>query len=177
MKSRYIVALFAVCCLSGCASLNPSSESKAKPFDREAASTETITYKDPPPDKAVTLSVTNGITISEIDGSPVYWQAPDKGFLNVVLPAGKHKIIARGASGEKEFDMLFFEFYVYDLAVGDDSLLVINRINKPVADNSTDSKTVARSKKSSGSSSGSVWVKGHYRKNGSYVKGHYRRKK
>jgi hypothetical protein len=198
MKTK-IISLFVVCCLSGCASLNPSpAESKTEDVYTEDASTGTITYKNPSSYEAVRLLVTGRMTIVKINDDFVYWHAPDTGSLEIVLPNGKYTIVTQSDAGEKIFDKVFFSSYVYDLTSDDDSLPTIKETRKTFAGSSTGSKTAAKSKSSSGSASrsrsssasgsasgsdadsdsnsGMVWVNGYYRKNGTYVKGHWRKR-
>jgi hypothetical protein len=62
---------------------------------------DTITYKNPLPGEAVTLSITNRIIIRRIDTDSFYWQASDTGSLKIVLQAGNHNILVFSRSVEK----------------------------------------------------------------------------
>jgi hypothetical protein len=131
-------------------------------------SAETIIYKNPASNQATTLTLQKGCGIKEIDSEKVNWKAPETEDLTVVIPAGAHNILAYKNSLQKEISMNFIAGANYDIKIQNGEIVGIKK--------SEDTPKKAAGASTSSSNSGRVWVKGYYRKDGTYVRGHYRRK-
>jgi hypothetical protein len=150
MKERLYLSLLVTFFVVGCKS-TPSNQ------------LPDIVYKEASGITAATLVLKGeGTSISYFDGEAVNWTVPTNySLLKIKVPYGRHKFIMVNTIGEEEVS----EY----LSLGDE-YEISGEVGKKLS-------ITRQPAKSTGTSTGSTYVKGYRRKDGTYVRGHYRRRK
>ena len=150
MKEKLCLSLLVTLFVVGCKS-TPSNQ----PPD--------IVYKGASEITAATLVLKEeGTSISYFDGEAVNWTVPKNySSLKIKVPYGRHKFTLVNAIGKEEVSEYLSLGDEYEISGEAGKKLSITR--QPA--------------KTTGTSTGSTYVRGYYRKDGTYVKGHTRRGK